>query len=580
MSRLFSRWASILTRVLVVIVVLLAAQFMLGRATHWLALRSVERALYAKADVAHADFSLLDRRATLSALRVQHVDPSAEAFLEAECCELDISFRPLLHKQIVVERGCLSGVRLEVAGRDNTGSESSPHHPWLPDDAASLARDGLANLGQQFGEAAARQFESLERAQALCARWSEKCAALRERSESLMGDVFDLQHATNAAEANRLRHGGYFATLPQKIADLRRRSDMLRNDTDQLTTMFEAERRVIVATQRREQGIFLHALRSQPIDANALSTYLLAEQLEQPLDGIIRWLRWARQFPNAAQSKRLRGEDILFAGARPSPHLLIRELQVRGEARFAGQTVSIHGTLTDVADPPAGHPAPMRLRLQGAGALSLELQATIDRTGPVPRDELLVDIRDFALPALRYGRTADLELCLAPSTASLSMSVVAQGDELTGDIQLVQKEVRISPELQGALANLPLAEPLESTLGKVKSLATRVSLDGTLRDPTCVLWSNLGPAVAEAIEHAVTKASQEYARARLAERRRKIDEQLTYVERQLAEERAKLATQLAGIAKELDSVAQRRASRERLSVEQIGHRLPEQSLFR
>ena len=53
-------------------------------------------------------------------------------------------------------------------------------------------------------------------------------------------------------------------------------------------------------------------------------------------------------------------------------------------------------------------------------------------------------------------------------------------NKLTGDIQLVQQNVRITPAAGGDFANVPITSPLGETLGRIDSLATRISLGGTL----------------------------------------------------------------------------------------------------
>jgi uncharacterized protein (TIGR03545 family) len=319
------------------------------------------------------------------------------------------------------------------------------------------------------------------------------------------------------------------------------------------------------------------------MDADSLTVYLLRTQLAESLDELIGWLRGTRQILSAeatGPSRQQRGEDVLFAGCRPAPNFLIRALHLNGTARVGTQSAKVSGLLTDVTNMPSRHVAPTRLRLTSAGSLPLKLQVTIDRTGIVARDEVLMDCHRVALREFSLGGPGELKLKLGPSTGSLSISVAVEGDKLSGDIQLVQRQVRITPVLQGALADIPLVAPLQATLGKLNSVATRVSLHGTLDDPSCTLWSNLGPAVAEAMARAVRRAGEERVRAVLADTRRAVDERLTDLERQFAEQRTSFAAELAGVGTQLDTIARRQTSRERISADQLGRRLPENSLFR
>src|SRR5262249_24358815 len=118
----------------------------------------------------------------------------------------------------------------------------------------------------------------------------------------------------------------------------------------------------------------------------------------------VHWMREiapAKAKPAATAS---RGEDILFAGCRPEPGILIRSLHLDGTTRVAGQPIEFRGTLSNLASTPQRHNEPIRLHLVGNGSMPLELKATIDRTGAVPRDELLVDCHDAMLHQMTLGK--------------------------------------------------------------------------------------------------------------------------------------------------------------------------------
>jgi hypothetical protein len=256
-------------------------------------------------------------------------------------------------------------------------------------------------------------------------------------------------------------------------------------------------------------------------------------------------------------------------------------LQLHGTARLGGQTVELGGTLTDVSDAPALHHSPIRLRAKATGSLPVELQATIDRTGPVARDELLVDCRGMVMPPLALGQSdGDFRLTLAPSVASLSISVMVEDEKLSGDIQLVQRQVKITPVFTGQLSDVPLAAALQATLAELDSLAVQVSLGGTLREPTCSLWSTLGPAVAEATKRAIRRAGDEHAEVLVVRARRQVDERLARLEEQIRAQRNELTAQTTAATGELERVATQQTPGPRLSRERFGTRLPAGSLFR
>jgi hypothetical protein len=211
--------------------------------------------------------------------------------------------------------------------------------------------------------------------------------------------------------------------------------------------------------------------------------------------------------------------------------------------------------------------------------LPLELEAKIDRTGAVPRDELIVDCQGVLLREMALGKAEQLGLSLAPSIGALSMKIRVDGGRLSGNIQLMQQRVQITPALNG-VGGQPLIAAMNDTLGNVNSIATRLTLGGTVERPTCELQSNLGAAVAEAMQRAVRRTGDQHAKALLAEAGRRVDERLAEVDRQVAERQAQFATKSTLITARLQKIATSDSPPQRISAERVGRRLPNNSLFR
>ena len=408
---------------------------------------------------------------------------------------------------------------------------------WLDGNAGDKARNWLERLDHCFDHEIPRQFASLERTNAMCALWPEYAGHFDGRIGELKLRAQTLEESWQAAQVNPLRHVAFLKSLPDKVAELRAEFSRAHADLERLASSFESKRRAIISERRQDEDRLRASVKLEPIDANVLSSYFLREKVSAQVGEVISLLRWTREMVPAEPTpvqRRARGENVVFAGCRPTPSLLVRSLQLQGTARIGGQTVELGGTLTDVSDAPALHASPIRLRAKATGSLPLELQATIDRTGPVARDELLVDCRGVVMPTLNLGQAdGDFRLTLAPSVASLSISVMVEGEKLSGDIQLVQRQVKITPVFTGQLSDVPLAAALQSTLAELDSLAVQVSLGGTLSEPTCSLWSTLGPAVAEATKRAMRAQGDEHAQVLVARARRQVDDRLANLEQQM-----------------------------------------------
>jgi uncharacterized protein (TIGR03545 family) len=393
-----------------------------------------------------------------------------------------------------------------------------------------------------------------------------------------------LQAKVNSALANPLRHAEFLKTVAVELPALQREFAAAAEKLDRLPDAIDQDRRSIVASRRQDEARLREQFKLSQADADAIASYLLEKQLTAPLNELVAWLRLARQMMPAtatlAKPKGQRGEDILFAGSDRAPGLLVRELTLLGSTRVAGRTVDFRGTLTDLASTPAFHDRPLRVKLTATGTAPMVLQATVDRTGAVARDELLIDCERLPLPQAELGESDRLWLVLAPSTSALSVSVSIIGEELSGDIQLVQKHVSIAPTLGDDLGNVPIATALQDTLGDVGALATRVSLSGTLATPKCRLWSNLGSAVAEAMERALEKSVDQHTQRMLTDAKRKVDERLTNLERHVAERDKRLRQHLDQAARRLDEIVAAQKPPQRITTEHVGRRLPANSLFR
>jgi uncharacterized protein (TIGR03545 family) len=427
------------------------------------------------------------------------------------------------------------------------------------------------------------QLASVKRTTALCMRWPDQLSTLEARAAELDRQATALEGAVRAANANRLRHDATLSDIPAKVVALQKELNDLSTDVKRLPQELEKERRAVVALRRQDEQFLRTRLRPVAIEPELLNAYLLRQEASQCMEQLTGWLRCIRQVvptTPATRQRPLRGEDVLFAGLRPRPNVLIRKLEMQGEAQVIGQPVAFRGLIQNLTPSAAIHSEPIQCRFSASGRTPMEVRFSVDRTGGIARDELFIDCHDLSLIEQLLGESDQLQLKLAPCTATLSVSMNATGDGLTGDIQLVHKDVRITPAIAGELGDLTISSPLNDTLGEIRSLATRISVQGTIDEPACKLWSNLGPAVAEALDRALERHADERIREILVEARRHVDERLAGLERRVADHQSKFASRFATMPGRIDAIAHHQVRGERISVEQLGRRLPNNSLFR
>ncbi len=590
----FIRWNYVLPRLLLVALLLFVSEYGLGWAMRKSLIGSGEAAIGAKVEVGETRVSLLRTHAELRNVRVANPHSPMQNLLEADHCSLNFETNALLRKKAIVHHGKLVGLRFGTP-RDTSGElPNAPSTPepdtggWLDGEAAKLAQNWLTQLGDRFQEDLLDQFQSIRLTEDLLARWPEQYHAIEKRVGDLREQANQLQTEVRRAQANPVRHAGFLARLPEQIATLRQAFQKLSVDVESLPNLIEADHRAIIAARHHDEELLREKLHFEKIEAATLTGYFLQESMSGPLHEAIAWLRWARQMvpvkAKTAPSERGRGQDVLFAGSRQIPDYLIRSLTLQGSARISDQPVELTGLLTNLTNQPSLHGQPTKLQLTAHGSLPLELKATLDRTGPIAKDALLLDCRNWVLPKINLGQPQKLQLAISPSMASLNISLMLEGDQLSGDIQLIQKQVKMTPTVGDDLEKLQLAsgleEALEETLGRIDSLATRVTLGGTLDKPEWKLWSNLGPAVAEAMDRALEQAIDIHAKKLLAKSQRRVDEQLARLDRQIAEQQGALLPQLAGSTDLLKQLVGKSSNGEATPWDQLGRSLRTNSLFR
>jgi hypothetical protein len=566
MMRYFE-WQWALPRMALVAFVVMGVSYLLGLGARSAAVRTGEQLFGSAVEVSHARVPLASGCVELSGLRVSDPAGSAEPWIEADYCQLEVALKPLMTRQVVIDRGRMYGLRF--GGQSQTHNQQSPKSPRVTptktlfgDSADEKARTWLASLDGRFRSEVVKELETIKRSDVLCARWATQTASLEERATAIKKQADGLQQSAVSAESNRLRHTTTMNDIPTRIATVREEVQKLSADFEKLPEQLENGRREIVAARRHDEQLLRERMKFESIEQEALTAYLLREQVATSIQELVDWLRCGRQFAGTKQG-----------------HVIVRSLEFQGQGRLFGQTVDVRGLLTDFSTQPGLMKEPMRLRMKTTGAMPLQVRATFDNRQPTVRDELFVNCREWRLPEVTLGRPDELQLKLSPSTGSMTVSLRMDGNHLSGDVQLVQKQVQITSALGGELPGAPLAAPLQASLSDVHSLATHVTLSGTVDAPTCTLWSNLGPAVAEAMDRALVRCGEEHAAQILAESRRQVDERLAALERQVAEQRAKFAKDTLSLPQRLDSIARQQTRRERISTERLGGRLPNSSLF-
>jgi uncharacterized protein (TIGR03545 family) len=599
MTRFF-RLGYILPRLVLLVVLYCALEYGTGWGLHYAVVSGGQSAIGAKVELDSSAVSVLEARATLTGLRVTNPKRPMENLLEAEKIELDFESDSFLRKKVIANHGVVRGIKFNTP-RETSGA-LDPEDETLGSDAPGW----FGGAGQAAGQAADKwlddielkfagdheDFESVKLARELSQSWPQRFDKLNADAKSLQAEVETLREQAKEARSNPLRGADFLAAAPQRAADLRQRLANLHAELTSLPAEVKADKSRIDDARRRDEALIRERLQVNQLDPQSLTSQLLGEQVTGSIDSLVGWVRWTRQMVPSSKvrpvvTQRTRGVDVNFAGVRQRPDLLIRELAVSGSARMGGRPMELVGTITDFTTSPAIHGKPIRAVFNSTGGLEMVVRLTVDRTGGVATDELIVDCPAFDLPQGQLGNPEKLGLAMAPSTGSLSVSLRIEGEQLSGDIQLVQDRVALSPVVGPSASKLArrMGDAVGSSLATLPKPATRVTLSGTLDDPKLAVWSTLGPAVAESLQNAATNLAREEAQKRLESTQQKLAGELASLDRKVNDAMTKLTAEVEAPRQEIERLASNWIGEQlgggTFSFEQLGKRLPAaESLFK
>ncbi|MEM9186540.1 MAG: TIGR03545 family protein [Planctomycetota bacterium] len=577
MKRLFGlagvfRWGYLAPRLGVVLAGLCVIELGAGWVVKQAIRAAGEPAVGARINLAKSRATVLGSRIELAGLQVANPDAPMTNLVEADAIDLDLDGALLLRKRAVIKRGSVRGLRFgtarvasgelpDLCTSDDTLGATAPGARWAADAAGDKAKAWLENLGQRFTADPQEQFQAPQVARDLRDKWLGEYDQLEALADQIKADSKRLTDQVAEAKKNPLRNAEFLRGVPSEITALREKFRELYARADALPGLIEADRERVAAARRHDEQLLRESLAVSEIDTASLTAYLIGEEVAGPMNQLVGWLRWARRMApakiDAGQATRSRGVDVLFGDAKPPPNLLVKTLDLSGTARLAGRPVELSGVLTDFTPQPTRHDQPLRLALNATGALPLRVRATIDRTGATPRDELLADCQGIALPEMKLGGGRWLGLTVGAGPATLNVSLLLEGDTLSGDVQLVQQQVRVQPTRPANPSSraAPLREALAGSLRRLPTIATRVDLGGTLDNPDFKLWSNLGPAVAQAMESAVRDAVNQQSERLLAASQQEVDKQLAGLTAEVTAARSKLQPLLGGLDESIEQVA-------------------------
>jgi uncharacterized protein (TIGR03545 family) len=538
------RWTYLIPRLALLLIVLGFLSYGLSPLLQWTLVRYGSQSLGARIDLADLNISLGQTRADLSQLAVTNPSSPMRNLFQIDEGTFYLDRDALLQRQFVVREGRISGLRFDTL-RDESGAIPVDVEEQQDQDEMSFAFPRVdAQWLTSFADQLSTDLESELMTPGLCRqlmeRYPREYEELRSRIQTLTERAEQLQASVQELRKNPLQDPRKYEQLVRKLSETRELLEQVQPEFKRLRGMLRDDREAVAAAKRHDEAYVRERLRWKELDPESLSQYLLGEEQAARLQSTLAWIRLARSYiptrREMDQPQRGGGRVVLFPGIPNTPDLLFERLLVDGQTGEDDRAVPFSGTLSNVTHQPALLGQPAAFSIETAGATPLQIQGTVDRTGDVARDRIVVTCPAFQQPRRELGDTEALAVRVAPGCGSLRMEIELRDNELSGRLLLQQSDLEMDASLADTYGGAPLENRLNQALAGISRFQVAIELSGTLRRPRGRLESDLGSQLSDGFQTAFRQELQArgdqivsrldgQARKQLEQLRELVDEQ-------------------------------------------------------
>lgn len=505
------QWRYLLPRLIVASIVSLVVWLGLEPALKAFMVGVGERIMLAKVDIEKVDASLTKCDLSVHGVQIAHPNHPHLNLIECDTASFDVATSSILQRRLLVRDAHLSGVRFNTP-RGKSGEVELPPlvTGHLPDEfdtkLAKLGGRALREFAAVVEQDLRDDLVSIQLCQELGARWPADLEKMVAQADSLRKQIDDFRKSIDPSVKNV---AGMAESFPDKIAEverLRRETNKLRFELGDIAEQMARDRDAIAIARKHDEEVIKRKLKLRDLDPQAVSEYLLGEELSNQTCELVRWIKLARRYwpreVELPESERSNGEDITFPGLRPHPKALVEKLRMDGTFRRGDRDVAWRGEIFNLTTDPSVTGKPMVIRAQTQGSRALILEATLDRTGKEPRDRIVISFPQLMQPQRTLGRVDQLAVSVAPGQSQVWAELSLVGEELTGRVVVLQNDLHLTAQLPERFGT-KITQRVATALDDVRSLQAEVRLTGTLDKPSWQLRSNLGPQVSTGLTTAL-----------------------------------------------------------------------------
>ncbi|MCA9040573.1 MAG: TIGR03545 family protein [Planctomycetaceae bacterium] len=482
----------------------------------------------AEVEVEDLDTGFIPPQITLTNVAVANTLKPDHNLFEFDSAEIKLDAWGLARKKLVVEEGNLHGLKWDRP-RDKSG-EMTDLIDWEWESIAGLKEAALKEsekwlqdvVNKTKGELDPDQLESVRLAKQLQEDWKKRFDDLEQRMRKVEDDYKQIKRNIEFADKNPIEKVRIYAQAAQEADRLMREVQAIQQELKSLPNRAQSDFNEVELARQRDMERLKQKLDFIRLDPNAISEAMLGEELAGHLQKALEWGRWIQQnFPitEPPEPERMRGTDVEFVVAEPTPDVLIRQLNLTGELYYQAQPEPFSGILRGWTTEPAVYGKPMEIELSSSGTLQLALHSTIDQRAEIPISRVSLQFQAPLPPEQVLGNPQEFAISMAAQSSAIEANLLLQGELASGEIILTQEPVTITG-LSSDPKRAALNQVLARSLSGINRLESRVSFSGDVHDLQWNVQSNLGEQISAGLSTALAQswdAGQEHLRAQANE---------------------------------------------------------------
>jgi|GEM_PF-6760649 len=554
------RWGYLAPRAAVLALAISLVWVLLNPILRIALIQAGQAAVGAKVEIESLSTSMTDTSIELRGIAVADPDHEMKNLFEIDQMKLDLNAIDLLKKKLVVTDAVISGVRLSTE-RTTSGLleefEEEAEEPVEEEASESVMPEWVAgqlDSIQENAEAQLERFESIKLAEQLSADWPKAYEDLRTRADSIQARALQLKQLYEQRQGVRNdpqaalqlvgQAGGELGTLNTEAQEILRRLEELKQ-------RFEQDKQKVIELGRADLAELNQMATEAGIGPRELTEMLIGDMIVKRVKNAATWVAYIKKLiPDKekslakAQKERVTGVNVEFPISDHKPPLLIERMAIDGMLPLAGVDYGFSGEIRDITSDPShlGRPIECEMKLEGPAACNMHL--TVDATGDVLRQHLVVSCPNLQLEKQTLGRADRLAIDVAPGRMEIGADIVVEDDEVFGTIITKQNGAKLTMATREDTVIGRWNPRLQQLVDSIRSIDTRVDLTGTVKKPKVAIESNLGNSLATGLRTAVTAELTARRDQLIQLTQEKINGQLTSLDRFVAEKRAEIENRI------------------------------------